>query len=77
MVNNKYITVWVYDNNIEKALKTLKNKMNKHGVLREAKRRRFYAKPSEVRRRKKRECIKRIKKSKAQKKQNNRKRYKR
>ena len=39
--------VFVRDNNIEQALRILKKKMQREGVFREMRRRRFYEKPSE------------------------------
>ena len=39
--------VFVRDNNVDQALKVLKRKMQREGVFREMKRRRFYEKPSE------------------------------
>jgi small subunit ribosomal protein S21 len=39
--------VLVRDNNIDQALRVLKKKMQREGVFREMKRRRFYEKPSE------------------------------
>src|SRR5262249_10739985 len=39
--------VLVRDNNVEQALRVLKKKMQREGVFREMKRRRFYEKPSE------------------------------
>ena len=39
--------VLVRDNNVDQALKVLKRKMQREGVFREMKRRRFYEKPSE------------------------------
>jgi small subunit ribosomal protein S21 len=42
----------VQDDNIEKALKVLKKKMQIDGLQREIKNRRFYEKPSEKKRRK-------------------------
>lgn len=55
----KPIEVEVRDS-VEKALKILKQKMSKEGVLQEVKRRRFYEKPSSKRKRKEREAIKRV-----------------
>jgi small subunit ribosomal protein S21 len=45
--------------NLEKAMKILKQKMSKEGILQEVKRRRFYEKPSVKRKRKMREARKR------------------
>jgi len=41
------LQVFVRDNNVEQALRVLKKKMQREGVFREMKRRRFYEKPSE------------------------------
>jgi small subunit ribosomal protein S21 len=43
----KHLQVFVRDNNVEQALRVLKKKMQREGVFREMKRRRFYEKPSE------------------------------
>jgi len=40
--------VLVRDNNIDQALRVLKKKMQREGVFREMRRRRFYEKPSEA-----------------------------
>ncbi len=45
---------------LEKAMKILKQKMSKEGILQELKRRRFYEKPSVKRKRKMREARKRV-----------------
>jgi small subunit ribosomal protein S21 len=59
----KPLEVRVRDNNIEEAIKELKNKMSREGVLTELKRRRHAEKPSEKRRRKHREALKKMRKS--------------
>jgi small subunit ribosomal protein S21 len=41
------LQVLVRDNNVDQALRVLKKKMQREGVFREMKRRRFYEKPSE------------------------------
>ena len=46
----------VYKNNVEKALKILKRKMMKEGVLKEIRQKSFYEKPSEKKKRKQREA---------------------
>ena len=51
--------VLVRENNIDQALRVLKKKMQREGVFREMKRRRFYEKPSEEANRKKGEAIRR------------------
>ena len=56
--------VFVRDNNVDQALKVLKRKMQREGVFREMKRRRFYEKPSERLAREKSEGIRRMRKLK-------------
>jgi small subunit ribosomal protein S21 len=53
------LQVFVRDNNVDQALRILKKKMQREGVFREMRRRRFYEKPSEVRAREKSEAIRR------------------
>src|SRR4026207_2057590 len=55
----KPVEVEVRDS-LEKAMKILKQKMSKEGILQEVKRRRFYEKPSVKRKRKTREARKRL-----------------
>jgi small subunit ribosomal protein S21 len=52
----------VRDNNIDQALRVLKKRMQREGVFREMRRRRFYEKPSEEAARKKSEAIRRMRK---------------
>ena len=54
----KPVEVEVRDS-LEKAMKILKQKMSKEGILQELKRRRFYEKPSVKKKRKMREARKR------------------
>src|SRR5712671_4937953 len=54
--------VLVRDNNIDQALRVLKKKMQREGVFREMKRRRFYEKPSEQATREKSEAVRRRRK---------------
>lgn len=54
--------VFVRDNNVDQALRALKRKMQREGVFREMKRRRFYEKPSERNAREKAEAVRRIRK---------------
>ncbi|MFZ3358481.1 MAG: 30S ribosomal protein S21 [Xanthobacteraceae bacterium] len=54
--------VLVRDNNVDQALRVLKKKMQREGVFREMKRRRFYEKPSEKTTREKAESIRRARK---------------
>jgi small subunit ribosomal protein S21 len=56
------LRVLVRDNNIDHALRVLKKKMQREGVLREMKRRRFYEKPSEKATRQKAEAARRARK---------------
>ena len=52
----------VRDNNVDQALRILKKKMQREGVIREIKLRRTYEKPSERRTREKAEAIRRARK---------------
>ena len=54
--------VLVRDNNVDQALRVLKKKMQREGVFREMKRRRFYEKPSEQAVREKAEAARRARK---------------
>ena len=54
--------VLVRDNNVDQALRVLKKKMQREGMFRELKRRRFYEKPSEKTTREKAEAIRRTRK---------------
>ena len=54
--------IFVRDNNVEQALRVLKKKMQREGVFREMKRRRFYEKPSERTTREKAEAVRRARK---------------
>jgi small subunit ribosomal protein S21 len=56
------LQVLVRDNNIDQALRVLKKKMQREGVFREMKRRRFYEKPSERATREKAESVRRTRK---------------
>ncbi len=56
------IEVQVRDNNIDQALRALKKKMQREGLYREMRMRRFYEKPSERRRRERAEAIRRYRK---------------
>ena len=48
------ITIEVRNNNVEKALRVLKKKLNKDGQMKELKLRQYYQKPSEISVRRKR-----------------------
>jgi len=56
------LQVVVRDNNVDQALRVLKKKMQREGILRELKERRAYEKPSEKRAREKGEAIRRARK---------------
>ena len=55
--------VLVRDNNVEQAIRALKRKMQREGILREIKARRAYEKPSERRAREKGEAVRRSRKA--------------
>jgi small subunit ribosomal protein S21 len=59
---NVFLQVLVRDNNVDQALRVLKKKMQREGVFREMKRRRFYEKPSEQATREKSEAARRARK---------------
>lgn len=61
------IEVEVRNGDIEQALKELKNKLAKDGIMADLKARRSYEKPSEKKRRKHREAIKKMRKSRGRK----------
>ena len=52
----------VRSNNVDQALRILKKRLQREGINRELKRRRFYEKPSEIRVREQNETIRRIRK---------------
>ena len=56
------LEVIVRDNNLEKALRIFKRKVQKSGLLKEIKMRSFYEKPAEKNQRKKKEAVKRWRK---------------
>jgi small subunit ribosomal protein S21 len=58
----QHLRIFVRDNNVDQALRALKRKLQREGVFREMKRRRFYEKPSEMRVREKSEAIRRLRK---------------
>ncbi len=61
------IEVEVRNGDIDRALRELKNKLSKDGILAELKARRCYEKPSEKKRRKHREALKKMRKSRGRK----------
>ncbi len=56
------VHVVVRDNNVDQALRALKKKMQREGIYREMKLRRFYEKPSEKRAREQATAIRRARK---------------
>ncbi len=54
--------VHVYDDNLTKAMKVMKRKLQQDGFFRDLKRRRFYEKPSARRKRKEAEAERRLRK---------------
>lgn len=59
------IEVQVRNGNLEKAMRVLKKKVQREGIVKEVKRRQFYSKPSEERREAKKQGIKNFKKKMA------------
>jgi small subunit ribosomal protein S21 len=57
------LQVVVRDNNVEQALRVLKKRMQREGIFREMKRRRFYEKPSEKANRERADAIRRARKT--------------
>lgn len=53
----------VHDNNVEQAIRQLKKRLNREGFYREIKKRRFFEKPSEKRRREGAEAVRRTRKT--------------
>src|SRR5579883_1219084 len=62
ILESRALQVLVRDNNVDQALRVLKKKLQREGVFREMKRRRFYEKPSEKATREKSEAIRRARK---------------
>jgi small subunit ribosomal protein S21 len=56
------LQILVRDNNVDQALRVLKKKMQREGVFREMKRKRFYEKPSERKTRERAEAVRRLRK---------------
>ncbi|MDP6343039.1 MAG: 30S ribosomal protein S21, partial [Alphaproteobacteria bacterium] len=56
------VQVNVRDNNVDQALRALKKKLQREGVFREMKMRKYFEKPSERRAREKAEAIRRARK---------------
>ncbi|SHJ38515.1 SSU ribosomal protein S21P [Desulfatibacillum alkenivorans DSM 16219] len=60
MGNVKDLEVKVFDNDLEKAMRVLKKKIQNDGLFRRLKMKKAYEKPSESRRRKQRESVRRL-----------------
>lgn len=58
-----FLQVQVRDNNVDQALRVLKKRLQREGVFREMKLRKYFEKPSEARVRKKAEAIRRNRKA--------------
>ena len=56
------VEITVLDNNVDKAIKVLKRKLQQEGLFREMKQRKFYEKPSVKRKRKEKEAQRRLRK---------------
>ena len=56
------LEVTVRNNNVEKAMRVLKKKLLKDGMMRELKERQYYQKPSHIKREAKKQQIRRYKK---------------
>ena len=61
-VINLTINVTVRNGNLEQAMRVLKRKVQKEGLVKELRERQFYKKPSEIKQEKKKEAIKNWKK---------------
>ena len=59
------ITIQVRNGKVEKAMRVLKKKLQKDGLMKELKLRQYYRKPSEIKREKKKQGIKNYKKKMA------------
>ena len=59
------ITIQLRNGNVEKAMRGLKKKLQKDGLMKELKSRQYYRKPSEIKREKKKQGIKNYKKKMA------------
>jgi small subunit ribosomal protein S21 len=56
------VEIQVVDNNVEKAIRVLKRKLQQEGLFREMKQRKYYEKPSVKRKRKEKEAQRRLRK---------------
>ena len=53
-------TIYVKNNNVEKAIRSLKRKVQKQGLIKELRARQYYQKPSEIKREAKKAAAKKI-----------------
>tara|TARA_B100001029_G_C14824501_1_gene319536 strand:- start:12 stop:335 length:324 start_codon:yes stop_codon:yes gene_type:complete len=58
------LEVPVHDGNVDRAIRILKREMGKEGILKTLKQKRYYEKPSEARKRKQSEALRRMRRSK-------------
>ena len=58
------LEVPVHDGNVDRAIRILKREMGKEGILKTLKQKRYYEKPSEARKRKQSEALRRSRRSK-------------
>ena len=63
-MNKLSITIEVRRGNVEQAMRVLKRKVQKEGIIKELRERQYYEKPSAKKRRKKKENIANVKKLK-------------
>jgi len=56
------LEIHVVDNNVEKAIRVLKRKLQQEGMFREMKQRKYYEKPSVKKKRKEKEAQRRLRK---------------
>lgn len=57
------LEVPVIDGNVDRAIRILKREMGKEGILKTLKRKRYYEKPSDARKRKQSEAVSRLRRS--------------
>ncbi|MFT7624531.1 MAG: small subunit ribosomal protein S21 [Myxococcota bacterium] len=57
------LEVTVLNNDVERAIKILKREIGKEGTLKALKNKRFYEKPSEVKKRKQRDALRRVRRA--------------
>lgn len=62
-IDNTFVNVDVRDNDVEQAMRRLKKVMNREGLFREMRQRRYYEKPFETRAREDKESVRRVRKA--------------